>query len=57
MGEEMDENLAIPKHTLDQIRSLSDADLAKLIAEISDYGWAKSEPTLRMMIGDKENRR
>jgi hypothetical protein len=42
------------KETLDAIRKLDDADLAKLIEEISGYGWRKAEETLRMIVREKE---
>jgi hypothetical protein len=48
----MDEE--IPKSVLDAMRELSDADLAKLIKEISDYSWAKAQATLRLMMEEKE---
>jgi hypothetical protein len=50
----MDEE--IPKSVLDAMRELSDADLAKLIKEISDHSWAKAQATLRLMMEEKENR-
>jgi hypothetical protein len=44
----------IPKSQLDAIRRLSDGDLRKLIEEISMYSWSKAEPTLRLMMQEKE---
>jgi hypothetical protein len=45
----------IPKELLDGLRGLSDSDLTKLIAHISDYSWAKSVEVLQMLM--KNNRR
>jgi hypothetical protein len=50
MGDVMDE---IPKEQLDAIRQLNDADLIRLITEISAYGWPKSVETLKLMIQEK----
>jgi len=50
----MDENLEIPKRTLDQIRSLSDSELAKYLREVSDFGYVKAAMTLRLMVMQKE---
>jgi hypothetical protein len=40
----------IPKAQLDAIRRLNDADLGRLIVEISQYSWSKAEPLRWMMI-------
>jgi hypothetical protein len=50
MGDEMDENLAIPKAVLDKIRGLSDENLVKLIWLISDYSWPRASMELPGLV-------
>ena len=50
LGDEMADELEIPKATLDQIRSLSDQDLVRLIRDVSEHSWSKAEDTLRMLV-------
>jgi hypothetical protein len=49
------DDLGIDQVVLQQIRSLNDRDLAKLIAEISEYGWPKAEPLLRLLMMEGES--